>query len=185
MDHINIEINDEVMSDKYRKNTKDVILQRFKFMLYLNRFIDTKGDHVEQNIQQNGPSNTMSLKIDDDHFIRRCDEEMAMCKKTIFYFFILEKITQAVNSSSMIFCILVANYNLKVKQIIGIMAVMFFISIVDSVGNWSRLREKYCNLYNNFKVLKYSTEPDRVVTFRKYAEIYNGDELFIDSVSST
>lgn len=183
-----IDVNDDFLMDYFGKKSKlDVLFQRlsFKFTLsYLPYFFNSNSkDDIDEDDVRHDISTAISFSIGDTEFIDRCNDAMKLCKQTIFWFFLLEKVTQGVNSSSMIFCVLVANYQLKVKQIIGIMAVMFFISVIDSFGNWSRLREKYCSLYNNFRVLKYSKDENRVEMFRKYAEIYGGDELFIDSVS--
>lgn len=174
------------MSDSLKllnKSKLSVVMQRIpkKFSYDSNNKSDPVNPHDIEMVNRSINSR-LSINISDNDFRLRCKEAKNKCKNYIYVFFLMEKISNATGVAATIFSILVANYKLSVHDILWIVLVMFLVTILDSFGEWGRLREKYSRIHHHFKILANSHDEDRIIKFRKYAEVFGGDQLFIDSI---
>jgi hypothetical protein len=138
-----------------------------------------------QKLEIEYPENLESQEIkeiSDEEFRLKCVEATIACKKYTYLFFTLEKISKLSEAGAALFAIIVASYELTVKQIIAAVLVFFFVTIIDSIGDWGRLREKYAHLHFLFKKLHNSKKENRLDQFRRYAMSFGSDELFIDTI---
>lgn len=120
--------------------------------------------------------------VSDEEFRNRSNEAKKLCRQYTYTFFVLEKFSDGVEASAAIFAALVANWNLKLSQVMWICLVMFIVTVLDSLGDWGRLREKYARLHHLFSNLANSRESNRFTNFRAYAKSFGNDELFIDAI---
>ena len=155
-----------------------------KTMKMYRQFEDhTTDGKLDEFEEKNGGIELEGIEdVSDSEFRKRCNDAKHLCRNYTYVFFFLEKISKGIEAASAIFAILVANYELSVKQIAGIAIVMFVITIMDSFGDWGRLREKYAHLHHLFRNLANSKAETRIIDFRKYAVSFGSDELFIDSI---
>lgn len=122
------------------------------------------------------------INISDSEFRRNCLGAMNECKKYILIFYLLEKISITVEQFASLFAIIADSYEVSLGKVICISIVMFMIVLLDSLGDWNRLREKYSNLYKSFETLSVSKDEQRGLKFEKLCTSFSKDNLSIDSI---
>lgn len=123
-----------------------------------------------------------SVEITDQVFREKCLDAMKICRNYTYWFFILEKISIVTEHVSYVLTVIVTFYHFRLLDIIGIVAVIALVILLNTFGDWSRLREKYSHLHSLFRKLLNSTSNTRIAEFRKYAYLFGSDELWIDSI---
>lgn len=127
-------------------------------------------------------SSFISPNISDEEFKQKCVEAKEICKRYVYVFFILEKISLLIENFSGAVLVLASALDLTFNKVIIIAAVISLVTILDTLGSWSQLREKYSHIYYMFRELKHSKSKDRAKEFHKYAKYFSSSDLFIDTV---
>lgn len=135
---------------------------------------EKKEDDLEIN------SNTIS----DGEFRNKCNKARNLCRKYVYVFFFLEKFAFTVISFCPIFAIFIETESIELSMtgVIVTALLMFIIILINSLGDWGRLREKYARLHHMFRVLANSKAEDRIKRFHSYAISFGSDDLFIDTI---
>ncbi len=121
--------------------------------------------------------------INDEIFKNSCINAMKLCQKYIYIFYVLEKFSFLVEQFSSIFSIIVAFCDISTYKVVCICTFIFIVVVLNSFGDWARLREKYSNLYKLFGRLANSKDENRIKKFENYATTFSAEHLSIDSVS--
>lgn len=170
------------------KSAFSIISQRFRF--HLKRVKSTKNGETDlinlersKNIDDNDREILKLINMKDDYFRQLCIEALNKCKSYIFIFYILEKLSIATTEFSTFFSIVAFYINITFNEILIICFILFFLGIFNSIGDWSRLREKYSNLYRCFEHIANCTDDTRIERFKKYVAVFSGENLSIDFIS--
>lgn len=165
-----------------------IISQRFRF--HLKRVKSIKGGetdliHLERskNITDEDRRDIRLYNMNDEEFRELCIQALNKCRYYIFIFYILEKVNIVTVEFSTFFSIVAFSISLTFNQILIICLVLFFLGIFNSVGDWSRLREKYSNLYRCFEHIANCKDDSRIDKFKKYVDVFTGENLSVDFIS--
>lgn len=131
---------------------------------------------------ENGDLEVVKKEITDIEFRDKCLEARNLCKKFVFIFYLLEKFSFLVVMFSSLFVIFIDSYDINRIDVTIICLFMFAIIVLNSFGDWGRLREKYARLHHMFRILSNSKEHDRIKKFQTYAYSFGTNDLFIDTI---
>ncbi len=110
-----------------------------------------------------------------------CQKAMRECETKILTFYFIEKFSNVSIAFMSIFSVFLENYGLRQIAIVILCSLIFLVYLLQEFGDWGRLREKYSMLYRKFKKLFFSVKENREEKFDKYMELFNSNELSIDS----
>ena len=184
--------DDDVIEVSHREHLDPHMLnQKFsKHLMYPGQFSETSNnvesktpDFVDiESIRSERIEICENMAISDEKFRENCRLAMKQCNHYIYMFFFLEKLSRLVENISYILTVIVAAFHFEFVDIIIAVSIMGAITLLDTFGDWGRLREKYSHLHLLFRQLLNSKNKNRVNLYRKYAYMFGSDELFIDRV---
>jgi hypothetical protein len=184
----------EKIEDRYfRRSWSGIVTQRYQCLGL--RCGTTKGDEDVIVVQRRATMTQSELEaalgrvenrpdeVTDDAFRLRCKAAKVKCYRYAMTFRSLEILEDLLDYSSNLSGVVIALTKLSVKNAVIICFVLIFVIVLASLGDWKRLREKYCRLGHKYKLLANSTEPKRLERFESLAISFDSNSLFIDTTS--
>lgn len=118
----------------------------------------------------------------DENFKKMCKNAMEICLHYTKIFFFLEKFSRIVSEMSPVFTVICGFRDFSLFQVVLISLIFFILILISMIGDWERLREKYANLYEKFKMLHNSNNDEKYCEFYRNVQIFNNSNLSIDSI---
>lgn len=164
------------------KSDRDVIVLERHEGLSEEKFKKLMLTVEDGNRLEQGTMELVKKEITDEEFKEKCFEARQLCKKFVYMFYALEKLAFIVIMFSSLFAIFIESYGINKRDVTIICMFILAIIILNSFGDWGRLREKYARLHHMFRILSNSKEPDRIKKFQSYAYSFGTNDLFIDTI---
>jgi len=119
-------------------------------------------------------------KVEDSQFQESCFEACRLCRKLIQIFKCLHLVCQFFISIIIAMVAVTTEYKIEFYTSLTLSLFGGFIIFLHSLADWSKLIEKYSEIYTQFFTLSFSKSLHRVDRFRKIVLKYESNSLFID-----
>lgn len=176
--NVNLDKSDDTIVIEHKKSINKDMIDRINSATNYHTIIEESKKEEDSEISQMEKQNSIYT---DSGFREKCNKARLICRKYVYIFFVFEKISSILMCFCPIFQIICETQSVTRLNIILFAAFFLVVTIMNSIGDWSRLREKYSRLHHKFGILSNSKDDDKVSKYKRYIVGFGSDDLFIDT----